>query len=413
MISQEQLDRIVLRWQIGESFHRGYVCEPQLTEFDKGWVVWAPYPAGAPMTEPGGGKTVIIDAETGEITVIPGVPPSVARQMYVPRREQADTRLLPPAVMDPPPFTRPALPWEQRERRSVLNEAELARYTGGSHVALPQIAAELTVGGQTFVAIGHTADTTPALHPLVWQALNSIAPGNRNRGADRQPELVALSKGLTAHFGAGQADLAQVRAWLGGAALRLRAFNEGSDPDEENKAYSCHTSRAVLIALGLPGNPPPDLIAPPLPAKETGDLTFLQGLVSQELTALVMAPGLRHSLPILPFLPSVLAPYGHGYSVMQSAPGAVQRVETFTIGAGVPGQVADTLGDCSARLGARLFPVGEEGAARPSIIAIDEHERVFALDHTGLWFLGASLDDAVHTLLTGGATPRVREDGSW
>jgi hypothetical protein len=413
MISQGQLDQIVRRWQIGESFHRGYECEPELTSFDKGWVVWAPYPPGTPMTAPGSGKTVIIDGETGEITVIPGVPPTVARQIYVPRREQTDTRLLPPAVMDPPPFTKPSLPMEQRERRAVINEAELARYADGDHVTLPQIAAELTVAGRTFVATGHTADSTPALHPLVWQALNSIAPGNRNRGADRQPELIALSKAMTAHFGPGQADLEQVRAWLAGARLRLRAFNEGSDPDEENRAYSCHTSRAILIALGLPGTPPPDLVPPPLPTKETGDLSFLQGLVTQELVALVLASGLRHTLPILPFLPSVLAAYGHGYSVMQSAPGTAQRVETFTIGAGTSGQVTDTLGDWSARTGTRLFPVGEEGAARPSIIAIDERQRVFALDHTGLWFLGASLDDAVQTLLTGSATPRVRSDGTW
>ncbi|WP_020521559.1 SUKH-3 domain-containing protein [Catelliglobosispora koreensis] len=403
MISQEQLNGIVRRWAVTESFQRGYECEPHLNEFDKGWVVWAPYPPQHRQDlPPGSGQTYIIDRETGDITMIPGVPDIVAREMYVPRSE--------PEVSS---FRAPAIPLSERQRRAALLEAELVRYLNGQPFRLPHVAAELTVNGTAFTAVGHTDDATPAHHPLVWQAFSSIAPGNRNRGAERHAELIALSKALFAFFGSDIPPLDQVRSLLGTASVRLRAFTEGSDPDDPQPGFSCHTVRAVLLSLGVPGNPPPDLMAPPLPPKETGDLSFVKQLITDSLVHTALTPGLRHQLPVLPFLPELLAPYGTVYGVLQSAPAAAQRVEGFTLNTEMSVPLADTLGDASVHIGTRLFPIGEEGAGHTAVLAIDEGQRVFIVDHVGIWYVGANLDEAMQALLTGAATPRVRADGTW
>ncbi|MEE3919750.1 SUKH-3 domain-containing protein [Micromonospora sp. BRA006-A] len=72
---------------------------------------------------------------------------------------------------------------------------------------------------------------------------------------------------------------------------------------------------------------------------------------------------------------------------------------------------ADSLADFAAVLGARLFPLGSE--RQESILAVDEHGRIFALDQAGEWFLGADIDAALTTLLLGRAPARVRDDGTW
>ncbi|TCB90697.1 hypothetical protein E0H26_26820 [Micromonospora zingiberis] len=71
-----------------------------------------------------------------------------------------------------------------------------------------------------------------------------------------------------------------------------------------------------------------------------------------------------------------------------------------------------TLAELAALTGAPLSPLGEEGGGT-GILAIDEQGRVFVLDHTGDWFLGASVDEALGTLLLGQQPRRVRGDGTW
>ncbi|GIJ24740.1 SUKH-3 domain-containing protein [Micromonospora lutea] len=73
---------------------------------------------------------------------------------------------------------------------------------------------------------------------------------------------------------------------------------------------------------------------------------------------------------------------------------------------------AETLAELAEAIGARLSPLGEEGDGT-GILAIDEHGRVFVLDHTGDWFLGADLDEALTTLVLGRRPARVRADGTW
>jgi hypothetical protein len=60
----------------------------------------------------------------------------------------------------------------------------------------------------------------------------------------------------------------------------------------------------------------------------------------------------------------------------------------------------------------RLTPIGDEGAGT-GLLAIDGDGRVFVLDHTGEWFLGDTIEDALTTLVLGLQPPRVRRDGTW
>ena len=59
-----------------------------------------------------------------------------------------------------------------------------------------------------------------------------------------------------------------------------------------------------------------------------------------------------------------------------------------------------------------LTPIGEEGDGT-GLLAIDGDGRVFLLDHTGDWFLGDTIDDALSTLVLGVQPPRLRRDGTW
>ncbi len=71
-----------------------------------------------------------------------------------------------------------------------------------------------------------------------------------------------------------------------------------------------------------------------------------------------------------------------------------------------------TLAELAGVTGTPLTPLGEEGGGT-GILAVDEQGRVFVLDHTGDWFLGASVDEALVTLVLGRHPRRVRADGTW
>ncbi|MFF0294423.1 SUKH-3 domain-containing protein [Kitasatospora sp. NPDC004615] len=66
-----------------------------------------------------------------------------------------------------------------------------------------------------------------------------------------------------------------------------------------------------------------------------------------------------------------------------------------------------TLTDLGRALGTRLAPLGEELHGQ-ALLAIDEQGRVYSLDHTGEWFLGHSVDQALATLVLGLAPHRLR-----
>ncbi|MES4886849.1 SUKH-3 domain-containing protein [Streptomyces sp. NPDC096012] len=61
---------------------------------------------------------------------------------------------------------------------------------------------------------------------------------------------------------------------------------------------------------------------------------------------------------------------------------------------------ARTLGDLGRALGTDLSPLGEE-TDTTALLAVDAEGRVYALDHTGDWYVGPDIDHALSTLITG------------
>jgi len=62
--------------------------------------------------------------------------------------------------------------------------------------------------------------------------------------------------------------------------------------------------------------------------------------------------------------------------------------------------MARTLGDLGRALDTEVCPLGEEPDSH-TLLAIDTEGRVYALDHTGDWYLGPDIDHGLTTLLTG------------
>ncbi|MFC5805470.1 SUKH-3 domain-containing protein [Streptomyces formicae] len=68
--------------------------------------------------------------------------------------------------------------------------------------------------------------------------------------------------------------------------------------------------------------------------------------------------------------------------------------------------LARTLGDLGRALDTELTPLGEEGDAQ-AVLAIDTEGRVYSLDHTGDWYLGPDVDQALASLITGARPARL------
>ena len=66
-----------------------------------------------------------------------------------------------------------------------------------------------------------------------------------------------------------------------------------------------------------------------------------------------------------------------------------------------------TLADLGRALDLPLAPLGEERGGQ-ALLVIDALGRVYSLDHSGEWFLGQNVDQAVTTLITGSVPERLR-----
>jgi hypothetical protein len=70
-----------------------------------------------------------------------------------------------------------------------------------------------------------------------------------------------------------------------------------------------------------------------------------------------------------------------------------------------------TLADLGRALQTELCPLGAElapdGSTAQAVLAVDADGRGYALDHTGDWFLGRSVDETLVTLVTGLAPQRL------
>ncbi|MFI9602654.1 SUKH-3 domain-containing protein [Streptomyces sp. NPDC052043] len=62
--------------------------------------------------------------------------------------------------------------------------------------------------------------------------------------------------------------------------------------------------------------------------------------------------------------------------------------------------LARTLGDLGRALDTEVCPLGAETDSG-SLLAIDSEGRVYALDHTGDWYLGPGIDQALSALVSG------------
>ncbi|MDF3301647.1 SUKH-3 domain-containing protein [Streptomyces tropicalis] len=68
--------------------------------------------------------------------------------------------------------------------------------------------------------------------------------------------------------------------------------------------------------------------------------------------------------------------------------------------------LARTLGDLGRALGTGVCPLGSETDTN-TLLAIDTEGRAYALDHTGDWYLGPDVDQALTALVTGTAPDRL------
>lgn len=111
-----------------------------------------------------------------------------------------------------------------------------------------------------------------------------------------------------------------------------------------------------------------------------------------------------------------VSPAGHRHHVFPAAVEAWAEFGGLTLSAPGPGRqvapaqvrfdplrglhLARTLGDLGRALETQIAPLGEEGDAQ-AVLAIDAEGRVFSLDHTGDWYVGQDVGQALAALLEG------------
>ncbi|SFY29266.1 SUKH-3 domain-containing protein [Streptomyces atratus] len=115
-------------------------------------------------------------------------------------------------------------------------------------------------------------------------------------------------------------------------------------------------------------------------------------------------------------LRSHTSPAGHQHAVFPAAVEAWAEFGGLRITASAPGRqiapapvridplsglhLARTLGDLGRALETEVSPLGEEGDGQ-AVLAIDAEGRVYSIDHTGDWYLGPDIDQALATLIVG------------
>ncbi|MFF5255782.1 SUKH-3 domain-containing protein [Streptomyces leeuwenhoekii] len=107
--------------------------------------------------------------------------------------------------------------------------------------------------------------------------------------------------------------------------------------------------------------------------------------------------GHRHT--VFPAAVEAWAEFG-GLTVTPTGPGRQIAPATLHIDPLHGLHLARTLGDLGRALGTEVCPLGSETDTQ-ALLAIDAEGRVYALDHTGDWYLGPDLDHALVALVTG------------
>ncbi|MET9290542.1 SUKH-3 domain-containing protein [Streptomyces sp. NPDC003077] len=113
--------------------------------------------------------------------------------------------------------------------------------------------------------------------------------------------------------------------------------------------------------------------------------------------------GHRHT--VFPAAVEAWAEFG-GLDVVGAGPGRHIAPTPFTIDPLHGLHLARTLGDLGRALDTDVAALGQESDGQ-AVLAIDTEGRVYSLDHTGDWFLGHDIDQALNTLILGTRPARL------
>ncbi|WP_037852802.1 SUKH-3 domain-containing protein [Streptomyces sp. NRRL S-340] len=113
--------------------------------------------------------------------------------------------------------------------------------------------------------------------------------------------------------------------------------------------------------------------------------------------------GHRHT--VFPAAVEAWAEFG-GLQITPTGPGRQIAPATLDLDPLHGLHMARTLGDLGRALDTDVCPLGAESDTQ-TLLAIDTAGRVYALDHTGDWYLGPDIDHALSALLSGLAPVRL------
>lgn len=172
-----------------------------------------------------------------------------------------------------------------------------------------------------------------------------------------------------------------------------------------------------------PGPPAPS--APPVRLPRQHNSTRFAVPVDAALREAGWQPGrwdIRQAEEWADALRAHTSPAGHRHALFPAAVEAWAEFGALHITASAPGRqiapaairidplhglhLARTLGDLGRALETEVAPLGAEGDEQ-AVLAIDTEGRVFSIDHTGDWFLGQDIDEALTTLVTGAQPTRL------
>lgn len=312
------------------------------------------------------------------------------------------------------PWARPVTPVLRRRRDGIL----------------PTIAAALSLPSeQTLTATAVRSGPPPAPHPLVRELLDGLDGDQRERHTGRCPEVTLLSRRLTA---AGAESAGQARRALKHSRITTRHIREDGDPQHGEYARHCHSCTALLAHFGVRSVSPVTEATAALrlpgrrPAGRRGAVPEPAAVLAEALAEAGWEPGRRIAAAVAwtAELRAHLSPLGHPHAVFPAAEAVWAEFGGLELHPRGPGREqapspvvveplrglhwARTLGDLGHALDTELAPLGEAGPPTApesgiggALLAIDREGRVYCLDHTGDWYLGATFREAATTLLAG------------
>ncbi|MEU8657138.1 SUKH-3 domain-containing protein [Actinoplanes philippinensis] len=414
MITRAEADAVAAAWARSESAAGGREHRATVEKSGLGFAVKTA-PAGGELSPSGVGTGVrVIDRATGRVSTWPNWPSGTLWEVYAERRGE---------VVDPPRTADP----EVQLRREIHRRAA------------PGVAAHATVQGRVYIARGAKGDQRLEHHRLVRERLAEQSPQETIRGCERHAELIVCSDALhdvdrrRGLDGLPPLTLDEARQVLGDSIFETFQILEPGAEGAGEPNTPCATCSYVLTQLALlPWGATAALVQDVAPERPNPDPARFSDLTAAELLngrwkpetparvrygmAEVMAGDVvaavagefRHE----PF-PAVYEAFAltGKLLVKRRAPGRDQRVQLFEIWSMPVRHTAGVLHEFGRVIGARLFPLGRVNFE--SVLAIDEHGRVFHLDQAGEWFVADTYVEALETLIQGRRTFRVRDDGTW